>query len=1174
MSLLASALFVLRAREFWEFVGACILSLLIWAFGDIVEIGDERPLESPVARLVAILCIIVAWGTCNLWTQLRTHRARKELVAALAGPQSKESSGSLEFAELQTRFVDALRHLRRARSNMKRRRRWLYDLPWYVMIGPPGSGKTTAILQAGLDLPFEQSQIRTVGGTTYCDWILTDDAVLIDTAGRYSTQDNNPEVDKSVWLGLLDMLSKYRPQQPLSGIIVAIPTNLLLTGDQTFGRIRARLQEIEGRLCMRLPVYLLVTKSDLIAGFEPFFGDLSEAQRRQVWGHTFDHIPGQTNVPSRLKLNEALAGLIAQLDRRLLERLESEPDPRWRAQIFKFPSQVANLFEAVLHCTEYCFGPSRFENGSWLRGIYFVSGSQVGTPIDSISKVVSQIIGIKEAPLGIERFNGDRSFFLRQLFKDVIFREAELAGHDLTRNRQQQRRHLRGAVLAFLGLLTVGITGALGWSYAASRARNVEVEAALEAWSQQARPFAHTRLTVADANFTAVLPLLDQLSGLKAEHERPSSTGLHIALSQRATLEAQLNAAYRSALAKLLLPRLVLATEGRIQARLHDANYVLEALRVYLSLAGSVPIDRVLLEQFFASEIAPRSEFIRAAMHHVTALADLLPELETRERPTLDARLVADAQAALARVSLPKRGYTALVSNPGVRALPGWRVTDHAGPSASRTLTRRSGQPLGTEIPAIFTFDGFHRVFLPLLDDVARGIYAEHWLLSGRGTPDTSDADILKLKEEMLRLYYEDFIKIWDYTLRDVVIIAPTTLDQAVEAMRVLSGPTSPLRLLIQAVVHETGLTARLGPTPLEKHGPVERNAPHWENRGLDRLAKLVRPNSATPVDLSGEPVTTSFSYLRELIEGVNGARPALDEVLSVLDTLQAKMAEAAASPNPTEAFSGVGKTSAVQLAQVARRLPVPVNWMLESLGEAVSLASSGVRQRLNERWRTDILPVCRAVTAGKFPFAPSSRIDASLDDVARLFGPSGLIETFFKAHLASFVDTTRQPWYDTQSIGLQSGPLAQLARARRISSALFPNGSGSKLLFSLTPLSLSSAASAATLDVDGQDLRYAHGPPRTVSLSWPGPSDTSTIRMSFAPIGGGSTVTITKEGPWALLRLLQEEGRVVRTRQSEVLETELVAEGHVLRLRLRAASSENPFDMRLFSGFSCPEAF
>ncbi|WP_240996792.1 type VI secretion system protein, partial [Pseudomonas viridiflava] len=54
-------------------------------------------------------------------------------------------------------------------------------------------------------------------------------------------------------------------------------------------RLRERIQETHSLLEVRLPVYLVFTKCDLVPGFAPFYRQLDDASRGEVMGKTFSH---------------------------------------------------------------------------------------------------------------------------------------------------------------------------------------------------------------------------------------------------------------------------------------------------------------------------------------------------------------------------------------------------------------------------------------------------------------------------------------------------------------------------------------------------------------------------------------------------------------------------------------------------------------------------------------------------------------------------------------------------------------------------------------------------------------------------------------------------------------------------------------------------------------------
>ena len=111
--------------------------------------------------------------------------------------------------------------------------------------------------------------------------------MLLDTAGRWTTEDE----DRDEWIAFLDLIKKFRPQKPLNGIIAAVGLDQLGGAheeevDALARRMRERIDEVQNRLQMSLPVYVLFTKSDLVPGFVETFSDLSKQERGQVWGFT------------------------------------------------------------------------------------------------------------------------------------------------------------------------------------------------------------------------------------------------------------------------------------------------------------------------------------------------------------------------------------------------------------------------------------------------------------------------------------------------------------------------------------------------------------------------------------------------------------------------------------------------------------------------------------------------------------------------------------------------------------------------------------------------------------------------------------------------------------------------------------------------------------------------
>jgi type VI secretion system protein ImpL len=171
----------------WKYILAAVVVALAW--GLCLYLGVHWAVPLGITVLVAVvLGAIVAFG------MFRARRAARELergLAAQATDQAKNARPDLqaEIAQMQGEFskaVSALKSSKLGRSGVDA----LYALPWYVIVGPPGAGKTTALRASGLDFPMTsggaKGALRGVGGTRNCDWWLSNQGVLLDTAAAGS----------------------------------------------------------------------------------------------------------------------------------------------------------------------------------------------------------------------------------------------------------------------------------------------------------------------------------------------------------------------------------------------------------------------------------------------------------------------------------------------------------------------------------------------------------------------------------------------------------------------------------------------------------------------------------------------------------------------------------------------------------------------------------------------------------------------------------------------------------------------------------------------------------------------------------------------------------------------------------------------------------------------------
>jgi type VI secretion system protein ImpL len=213
---------------------------LIIAAGIVVVLVCAYRILSPIqfwSLMSVLLGILLVAGLIWWYLKRKNSQQGAELVNLLqqdnrqASPKKTgDEAEKIQF--LKQQMNDSIRTLRKSRLGDKRGHAALYELPWYMMIGNPAAGKSSAIQNSGLRFPFaennkDKAAIQGIGGTRNCDWFFSTEGILLDTAGRYAIY----EEDHQEWLGFLGLLKKNRKKAPINGIIIGVSIDELMSNN-------------------------------------------------------------------------------------------------------------------------------------------------------------------------------------------------------------------------------------------------------------------------------------------------------------------------------------------------------------------------------------------------------------------------------------------------------------------------------------------------------------------------------------------------------------------------------------------------------------------------------------------------------------------------------------------------------------------------------------------------------------------------------------------------------------------------------------------------------------------------------------------------------------------------------------------------------------------------------
>ncbi|MDR2075872.1 MAG: hypothetical protein LBP61_02920 [Desulfovibrio sp.] len=442
-----------------------VLRILLWMLLALLLCGGTyvlcRLADIPPKTALAAAGLLFAFLLCLVLClrAISRHRRRLQIehVVSLASTALPDRTAGKDL--IDNRWKRAIAILKT--SYLGGRGNPVYALPWYMVMGKTGAGKSSAVSHCGLN-----AMLTDVGpdpehaSTRNCDWYFFREAVVLDTAGRYAVPLDGA-ADNAEWLDFLRQLERYRRREALNGLVILVAADTLYGGgDHLIPEARAlrrRLDEIMRMLGAKFPVYLMVSKIDLQAGMGRVLESLSPDARRQCVGRILQSPDKKNLVPVGVQIQKALDDILRQFRSLCLfareESPEAQPHRLLAWEEFKVMAPALAAYAGEL------FGENPYQETPLLRGIFF--SSALRTDAEGHSRAFPGLSGLMR---GLFHTRESASgFFLHDFFSRVL-------PEDRNRNRPvaeylRWRSSLRTFAYAALLLVTFGLAALLSFSF-------------------------------------------------------------------------------------------------------------------------------------------------------------------------------------------------------------------------------------------------------------------------------------------------------------------------------------------------------------------------------------------------------------------------------------------------------------------------------------------------------------------------------------------------------------------------------------------------------------------------------------------------------------------------------------------------------------------------------------
>lgn len=1229
----------LNFRTLSVLVGVILLAALVWFFGALISIGSFQPLANKNVRLCVAIGIILFWVVKFAIRQYRSAKRNAILVDKMESDQEPMLKNLTENSEMSRQFMEIDSVLRKHKfskdtpSLLERfsNGQYLYQMPWYVVIGAAGSGKTSALKQSGLNFPLEStfgSSITGLAGTRDCDWFLSEEAILLDTAGRLSLHDARNEQDAYDWKEFLGLLKKYRPKQPINGVIVTVSVEDLLNSDvnikQLAYELRKRINEMSIDFKINFPVYLMITKLDMLKGFNEFFKNLTDDQRRKSLG--FELSDTSLSENSDIVIGYVLKKLNSMQDNinatmiNVLSKLNELED---KNSAFSFSSEFSTISSHLVELFRELYKHSKFEEKISWRGIYFSSAKQEGQILDPVLSGLGNELGLRHRYIDQEKVtnNTQKSFFLQDFFEDRVFKDLELASE----NKQWSKRNnfIYMASLVGIGVLTTSIIIAMFNSYSNNKDYLTYISGKSTDLKEKSQEVANKDDFLQHIQFANQIKELASSPKIATLNNPPIS--YQFGMYQAEDMQALVDDTYQRVLQENVMPLVSFEIYNILKQSSSRINSLesYNALKAYIMMFDKKYYDNNFIMNFMNQHfmLKHQQNDIQQQQQITKALEYLLSQQVLTPNIPYDANLVENKRMELAGVDMNSLILDAVYLNFDNEKITPVSIETMAGKQTKLVFYRDGGKPA---IDPIYTKQAYKEYILEnLLIHSITFNQEEKWVLGEYASIQLSEMERLK---EVQNLYLERYEQTWKNYIDSIKLRQPKSTKEAVDMAKILSDQnSSPLANLIKGISENTklnvainqenkddinnfvkGLMDRAGigkltsgenlqkyySNLLEQNTKVDDAFAEYHNltkkaedqqttiysiiasiKDLYEYLDILNTAIEKGVDLP--PNDSLFKYRAEINRLPTHFKKMFEQFSTfILDSSlseQDQRTRIAEEKALQEKLKQEEKIQQEKLEQEEKIKQEKIEQEEKALAQAneLKLQQENLLKNSLEHQFANINKECEGLVK-KYPFVKTAKQEINLADFTQIFGKKNGYMAFqtLSPEMARLAQaTTLNELYERDNFYTEK--FSKISNAEMITKAYFTENSSTPLVnFSIKVKSLDKNVDTVVIQYAGTQKKYSHGPIIPINMTWPPKGEDTTASIALYS-ESNELGRISSDGLWSIFRLIDVSDNPKW--QAETVTLPYTIDKKKVVLELVITGSKNTFNMSLLRNFQCP---